>query len=182
MIKDSIIKYKDRDFKFDEDGKLISKYTKDEKETTTETNTNYRYYEDPYGNEYRWTTHKQADGKFHAKILKLKGTQRYKQLRLVKSRSFSKKKSAIAYCLNAYLKAKKHQEKVLEKRAERKKIRQDSKPKGKKLSLIKAESNLKHYKKLKKKNETKIKSLNTRIKFYAKKIKYYEKRLGILNG
>jgi hypothetical protein len=172
---------KSKPLRFTDDGKLIIQYSKEEKQTTTITNTNYRYYEDLYGNQYRWTTHKQSDGKFHARILKLKRQSKYyQQLRTTKSRAFAKKKSAITWCLKAYLKAKQRQEQVIKARGDRKKARDDLKPKGKQLSLLKVESNLKHYKQLKKKNETKIKSLNTRIKFYGKKIKYYEKRKEIL--
>ena len=203
QMNDEVIEWKNPDGKitklnFDNSGKLIGKHSKETEpsETETETNTRYRYYQDLYGNQYRWTTHKQVDGKFHARILKLKSWHgrsvskrygsSYRQLRTTKRRTFTKKRSAIAWCLKAYLKAKEHQQNVINDRSIRKKrldsIRLNSIPKQTKSQY--ADKKLKHYQDLKenlqKKMDTKIKTLKTRMETYQKKIKYYQKRKAIL--
>jgi len=172
---------KNKPLKFSDDGKLIVQYTKDEHEDTSQPiNKRYRYYEDLYGSQYRWTTHKQQDGKFHGTILKANHSGGWLGFTTKKKRSFAKKKTAIAWCLKAYLKAKERQEKVFKARAVRKKLRLDLEPKGVEKSLLIIGSKIKHYKQLQKKIDTKLKSLNTRRKNYGKKIKYYENRKAIL--
>lgn len=139
----------------------------------------YRYYADLYGNEYRWTTHKQEDGKFHATYLKLKVSRNWHTLNVKKTKYFVKRSSAKAWCLKLVQKTNKHQKVVLDARAERKQQRLDAKPK---LTLeqkaIKiAESKIQHYKKLQVKCSTKMKSLVTRQKTYHKRINYHKKRI-----
>ncbi len=164
---------------------------------------NTKYYADHYGNQYRWTTKKQNDGKFHVTFVQDKKFKTHhstwNEEVIVKHRSFRKKKTAIAYCLNASRKAKerqapiierrnkkyqerqvlrrKNQDIALKKREEKKQERLALQPKGKEKSKIEAKKNVEHYKKLIKKTDTKIKSLNTRKKNYKKKLKYYEKRV-----
>ena len=184
----------DKPLKFDDDGNLIIQYTKHEKESIDDqisntVNTKYRYYEDLNGNQYRWTTHKQSDGKFNAKILKLKKYGRGSHSLIPsKVRNFSKKKSAIAYCLKAYLKAVARQKIVQKGRAERKQIRLDLKPKGIEKSRIEAKEKLDHFRKLswnvvkqrkdlEKKHKKQLRSLGTRMINYNKKVKYYKKRV-----
>jgi len=171
-------------------------------------NKNYAYYEDLYGNQYRWSTKKQNDGKFHINFFKLKKRTYAKlssdyELVLIKERSFKQRKTAKAYCLKAYRKAKqkqspivkkrnekmqerlalksKHEAEVLERRKERlreaKEKRDSLKPKGREKAKIEAKAKKEHLLKLIKKTDTKIKSLTTRRKKYLKKLKYYDKRL-----
>jgi len=151
-----------------------------EKESTDTQNQNrYRYYADLYGNEYRWTTHKQEDGKFHATYLKLKVSRNWHTLNVKKTRYFTKRSSAKAWCLKLVRKANKHQKIVIDARAVRKQQRLDAKPKltpAQKAIKI-AESKIQHYKKLQVKCSTKMKSLVTRQKTYHKRIKYYQKRI-----
>ncbi len=184
LIKDQIIDSRGKDgeskpLKFDNDGKLIIQYTDHEHQNESENATlpisrRYRYYEDLSGNQYRYTTHRQEDGKFHASIYRyFSGKRLYKK---TKERAFAKKKLAIAWCVKAYSKARERQEQVQNARAIRKKQRDDLKPKGKTKSRLLAESKIKHYEGLQKKIDRKIKSLTTRRKSYAKKIKYYQKR------
>ena len=139
----------------------------------------YRYYEDLYGNEYRWTTHKQDDGKFKATILKSKLSGNWLTYKTTKERSFVKRKTAKSWCLKHCQKAKKHQRVVLDARTQRKQQRLDAKPKltSTQISIKIAEDKVKHYKKLQVKCDSKIKTLLTRKKTYLKKIKYHEKRI-----
>jgi hypothetical protein len=159
----------------------------------------FSYFQDSYGNEYQWSTTKQADGKFHIRFLKLKKEFGRTVLKLVKERSFKQRQKAKAYCLKAYRKAKerqapilkkrnekyqireslrrKRQDEVLKKRNEKKQERLALQPKGKEKSKIEAKNKVKHLKELIKKIDTKTKSLKTRRKTYAKKLKYYEKRV-----
>jgi len=191
---DKIIDWKNPDgttkkLNFDDDGNLIGTKSKEVNVNDTNVNTKYRYYEDLNGNQYRWTTHKQSDGKFNAKILKLKKYGRNSHSLIpTKVRNFSKKKSAIAWLLKAYLKAKERQQKVLEGRAKRKQVRLDLKPKGKEKSKIEAKEKLAHFtelswnivrqrKDLEKKHKKQLRSLGTRMINYNKKVKYYRKRV-----
>ena len=139
----------------------------------------YRYYEDLYNNEYRWTTHKQNDGKFKATILKAKTSGGWLRYTKTKERSFVKRKTTKAWCLKHCQKAKKHQRIILDARAQRKQQRLDAKPKltATEVSIKNAEDKTQHYKKLQAKCDSKIKALLTRKKMYKKKIKYHEKRI-----
>jgi len=147
--------------------------------TDTENQDRYRYYADLYGNEYRWTTHKQEDGKFHATYLKLKVSRNWHTLNVKKTRYFAKRSSAKAWCGKLVRKAKEHQKIVLDMRAERKQQRLDAKPKltpTQKVIKI-AESKIQHYKNLQKKCDKKLRSLHTRNKTYQKRINYHKKRV-----
>jgi len=188
-MNDQIIEWKDPDgtikkLNFDDDGNLIGKKSKEGSDfpTEQEVNTKYRYYEDPYGNQYRWTTHKQTDGKFHARYMKAIHQRGWLTYKKAKARSFTKKKSAIAWCLKRYLKAKERQENVIKARAVRKQARLNLKPKltTKQISFQLAIEKRKHYeqlqKNLNKKIAKQIKTLKTRCKTYQKKINYYKKR------
>ncbi len=197
---DKIIDWKNPDgttkkLNFDDDGNLIG--TKSKEDTTKEDSNDlnwiykrHRYYEDLNLNQYMWTTHKQSDGKFHIIFKKfVRGYRTYSgTYKVVKRRSFNKKKTAIAYCLKAYLKAKERQQKVLEGRAKRKQARLDLKPKGKEKSKIEAKEKLAHFtelswnivrqrKDLEKKHKKQLRSLGTRMINYNKKVKYYRKRV-----
>ena len=112
-------------------------------------------------------------------------------LKVVKQRSFAKKKTAISYCLKAYLKAVARQKIVQRGRAERKQVRLDLKPKGIEKSRIEAKEKLDHFKKLswnvvkqrkdlEKKHKKQLRSLGTRMINYNKKVKYYRKRVEVL--
>ena len=114
-MNDQIIEWKNPDDKitklnFDDDGNLIG--TKSKEDTTKPINKRYRYYEDLYGNEYRWNTHRQEDGKFKAWIVKAVKRKTLWKSKTTKSRRFTKRKSAIARCLKASLKVKERQTKV----------------------------------------------------------------------
>ena len=155
----------------------------DEKEHIDDVDLNrYRYYADLYGNEYRWYTHKQKDNKFKAiiKIVKTKGG--WLRFTTKKERSFIKRKTAKAWCLKYYMKAKEHQKIVLQGRADRKQARLDAKPKLSKndKSRIYSEEKITHYEKLQAKCDTKIKTLTTRKKTYQKRIRYHKKRIETL--
>jgi len=189
-MNDQVIEWKDPDGKttklnFDDDGKLIGKNSTETKPFfDTKVNTKYRYYEDLYGNQYRWTTHKQSDGKFNAKILKLKSrdTRGNYSLITIKERHFKKKKSAIAWLLKACLKAKARQQKVLDDRVKRKQARLDLKPKftAKEKSLQHAIDKRKHFVELQRNSNKRlakqIKLNKSRCRRYQKKINYYKKR------
>lgn len=141
--------------------------------------TRYRYFEDSYNNQYRWTTHKQEDGKFHATILNYKSKNMWATYKKVKSRYFRKRKDAKSYCLKACRKATAHQDKVIRARYERKKERLDAKPVYSKdqLRVQEAKRKINNYKKLISKADTKMKTLTTRRKTYVKKIKVMQKRI-----
>ena len=138
----------------------------------------YRYYEDLYDNEYRWTTHKQDDGKFKATTLKAKTSGNWLRYTKTKERSFVKRKTAKSWCLKHCQKAKKHQRIVLDARTQRKQQRLDAKPKltSTEVSIKNAKDKIQHYETLQVKCDKKIKTLQTRKKTYQKKIKYYNKR------
>ena len=135
----------------------------------------YRYYEDLYNNQYRWTTHPQADGKYKATILKAKTSGNWLRFDTKKTRYFKQRKSAKAYCLKAYLKAQEHQKEVIARREIRKEEYKASKPKLTKSDKIQTKIN--HLNHLVKKTETKVKAHTTRLRKYQKKIKYYQKEL-----
>ena len=146
----------------------------------------YSYYEDHYNNEYRWSTTKESDGKFHAKIMKYRSERGWAKYRCVKDRAFKLRKTAKAYCLNAVRKAKTHQAEVLKRRSEakikRKTLKLAKEPKGKEKSKIEYAKKAKHVKGLIAKIDLKIKALDskrkaleTRKKNYQKKHKYYVK-------
>ena len=139
----------------------------------------YRYFEDLYNNEYRWTINRQEDDKFHAYIMKAKITGGWLRYTKIKDRAFRKRKDAKSYCMNACIKAKEHQEQVLDRREQRKQERLASKPQFTKeeLRIMDAKKKIKHYNTLIKRAETKIKSANTRIKTYKKRIRQQERRL-----
>lgn len=188
-MNDQIIEWKNPDGKitklnFDDDGNLIG--TKSKEDTTKPINKRYRYYEDLYGNEYRWNTHRQEDGKFKAWIVKAVKRKTIWISKTTKSRSFTKRKSAIAWCLKAYLKAKERQRKVLDDRSKRKQTRLDLKPKftSKEKAFHHAQDKRKHYemlqKNLNKKIAKQIKTLKTRIRTYQNKVNYYKKREVVL--
>lgn len=147
----------------------------------------YRYYNDSYGNEYRYSTQKQSDGKYVVEIVKLRkiGLHRYAD-KVVKKRSFAKKKTAIQYCGKASRKASIHQDEVLERRRiakdKRKAEKKANQPKGKERSSIEYTKKIKHTKELIKKIDEKTKALDSkkkallsRRKTHEKKLKYYQK-------
>lgn len=188
QMNDEIIEWKDPDGKitklnFDDEGRLITKSNEkiaqvNQYEGTVPNNKHFRYYEDLNLNQYRWTTHRQSDGKFHAfymRAIQNKYNLSYKQLKTI---SFKKKRLAIAWCLKRYLKAKERQHNVINARAIRKKARLDSIPKQTKSQF--AIEKRKHYEKLQKdlnkKIDKQIKTLKTRCRTYQKKINYYKKR------
>ena len=151
-----------------------------EKESTDTQNQNrYRYYEDLYNNEYRWTTHKQEDGKFHATYLKAKTSHGWLTFTTKKTRYFVKRSSAKAWCLKLVRKAKMHQKVVIDARAVRKQQRFDAKPKltPTQKAIKIAESKIQHYKNLQNKCNKKLRSLHTRNKTYQKRINYHKKRI-----
>jgi len=143
----------------------------------------YRYYES-YGTQYRWTTTRQSDGKFHIKFVK--GLTKYPFSKTVKERTFAKKRLAIEYCLKASRKNRKHQDEVLKRRNETKEKRKAEKkatqPKGKEKSSIEYTKKVEHTKDLIKQMDKKIKTLDSkrkalvsRKKTHEKKLKYYQK-------
>lgn len=142
----------------------------------------YRYYADLYGNEYRWYTNKQDDGKFMARIYKISKHPYIKNAHrkeLKQERRFAKRKTAKSWCLSNCLKARNHQRIVLENRKKRKQERQNAKPVAtpQQKKIRHNNEKIKHYEDLIKKAETKIKSLRTRTKTYEKRIKYHKKQI-----
>lgn len=151
-----------------------------EQESTDKRNqSRYRYYADLYGNEYRWTTHPQEDGKFKVSIHKVKTSGAWLRYTITKKRYFVKRKTAKAWCLKHYLKANEHQKIVLDARADRKQQRINAKPKYTKseVAIQEAQKHIAHYNTLVAKADTRIKRANTRKKTYLKRIKYYQKRI-----
>ncbi|KKM74810.1 hypothetical protein LCGC14_1396550 [marine sediment metagenome] len=154
----------------------------DEKESLDDTDLGrYRYYEDMYGNQYRWTTHRQKDGKFHATLKKANTTRRRGWLfyETKKEKAFVKRKTAKSWCLKYVQKAKEHQAIVINAREARKQARLDAMPKftKKETAIKEAEKKIQHLKKLQAKSDSKIKALITRKRTHQKKIKYHEKRI-----
>jgi hypothetical protein len=94
----------------------------------------------------------------------------------VKSISFVKKKTAIAWCLKNCLKAQERQRKVLAKREKEKSIRKEAK-KSLNTKDVVIEKKINHLLSLVKKADRRIKSNETRKKSYEKKVKYYRKKL-----
>ncbi len=161
----------------------------DEKESQdTRNQDRYRYYTDYYGNQYRWNTFKQEDGKFHAmiyKYIKPKRTAFERRFgcggyhKMAKMRFFARRNSAKNYCLKQVQKAKAHQKVVISNREQKKQERLDAKPKLTKdeVSENKSIQMIEHLKRLQARCDTKIKTMTTRKKTYEKKIKYHMKRL-----
>jgi len=147
---------------------------------------NYSYFEDNYGNQYRWSTKKQSDGKFHVEFMKSKVRGGWEHLTKTKERSFKQRKTAKAYCIKACRKARLHQSEVLKRReelkAKRKAEKKAKEPKGKEKSKINYKKKVEHTKELIKKinkkikvAESKVQALETRKRTYTKKLKYYVK-------
>ena len=155
--------------------KLLDKKEREDKVDATR----YRYFEDSYNNQYRYTTHRQEDGKFHATILKYRSKNMWATYTKIKSRYFRKRKDAKSYCIKACRKATIHQDIVIRARYERKKERLDAKPVYSKdqLRVQEAQRNINNYKKLISKANTKMKTLTTRIKTYQKKTRVMQKRI-----
>lgn len=139
----------------------------------------YRYFQDLYNNQYRWTTHRQEDGKFHATMLKSKVSRGWISFTTKKTKYFGRRKSAKSWCLKQYLRAKGHQDEVFARRAKRKEEREALKPKFTKeqLTSIDLHKKIEHYEQLSKRTMTKIKTNTTRLKKYEKRIKHCQKRL-----
>lgn len=130
-----------------------------------------RYYEDLYGNRYGWYVARQSDGKFHAFITRKRAS--------TKHRAFRTKKKAISW---AYQNFQKHNDRQVSNRKKRREIAESKKPKltEPELREKKYRDIVSHNEKLLKKNQSKIKSLETRSKTYKKRIKYATQRLMVL--
>ena len=142
------------------------------------------YYEDLYGNQYRWTTSPDENGKYIAKIYKLKKDHGFHCFKLHKRIVFSKRRLVKAWCLKHVREAKTRQEKVLNDRLKRKQDRINAKPKYSrdeikfqktKKDIVRLETNIKRA-------NTKIKTLATRKHTYEKKIKVNLRRIEKLAG
>ena len=134
----------------------------------------YRYYEDLYNNQYRWSTQKsETDGKFVACLYKYKGTHDSGWFTLIKERRFNQRKTAKAWCFKNSRKATEHQRVVLRARENRKEQRIALKPVFTKeeLKLQRYEDFVERLKKNIARADTKMKTLTTRKKTYEKKIK-----------
>jgi len=155
---------------------------------------NYRFYQDLNGNQYRWYVQKQPDGKFHAKIIKVRSGAK------TITRISTKKKNVIKWCKTNY--RKENSKQIVEHRLRNeksviKKIKQDEmkeqkrelkesrKPKFTKeeTKLLTSLKQKDHFGKLVKKcdksiklHQLQIKSLTTRKKTYEKKIKHYTRK------
>lgn len=168
----------------EEDNQRAFERMLDERESQEKQNINkYRYFEDLYNNQYRWTIYKQKDDKFHAYIYKHSNTNGWGKLTKVKDRAFRKRKDAKSYCINAYGVASNHQRVVLDNRQKRKEERLASKPQYTKEQtiLIESKKQIEHYNKLISRADTKIKSAETRKKTYLKRIKVFQKRIERMN-
>ncbi len=132
---------------------------------------NYRYFEDLYGNQYRWATEPNEVGKYTAAIYKT--SNKWGRFVLSQQRIFSKRRMAKAFCLKNVQRAKLHQQVVIKAKYKRKEERLALIPKLSKLQL-KLKKSQKRVERLKaniKRADTKIKTLTTRRKTYEKKIK-----------
>jgi hypothetical protein len=152
--------------------------------------TDYSFFTDWNGNEYRWSKKKESDGKFHAIIIKRGVTSSYGgyggKWKVVKKREFNLRRKAKAYCLTACRKAIEHQKIVSQRRSEKKQQRQQEKlakqPKGKEKTKLEYAKKIAHVKELIKnidgkikKADSKTKALISRKKTYLKKLKYFDK-------
>lgn len=140
---------------------------------------NYRYFEDLYNNEYRWSIQTDEDGYYSATIYKYKSDNGWARYNKGKQRLFRKRNMAKSWCLKHVRKAKARQEIVLNARAERKQARIDAKPVYTKdqLRVQEAKDKIDNYNKLISKASTKMKTLATRIKTYQKKTRVMQKRI-----
>ncbi len=140
---------------------------------------NYRYFEDLNNNEYRWSIQTNDDGYYSCGMYKYKSTNMWGSYTLTKSRLFRKRNMAKSWCLKHVRKARARQEIVFSARAERKQLRIDAKPTYTKneLKVQEAQKQVMHYRVLKAKADSKIKSLNTRKITYQKKINKLQKRI-----
>jgi len=131
-----------------------------------------RYYEDLYGNQYRWATIPEG-GKYTSAIYKFKTDRFYGRFILTKKRIFSKRRMAKAWCLKHVRRAKTRQQVVLDAREKRKEDRLELLPKFTKaeLKLQKIEKEVERLNNNIKRADKKMKSLTTRKKTYEKKIK-----------
>ena len=133
----------------------------------------YRYFEDLYNHQYRWSTERsEIDGKFVACIYKYKTANDWGRYVLTKERRFNKRNMAKAWCSKNHAKAVERQRIVLNSREHRKEEREALKPVYTKLQLKlkKSKEEIERLKKNIARAETKTKSLTTRIKTYRKKI------------
>jgi len=91
---------------------------------------NYRYFEDLYNNEYRWSIQTNEDGYYTCGMYKYsdKGRLGWAHYKQTKSRKFRKRNMAKSWCLKHVRKARARQEIVLNARADRKQARIDAKP------------------------------------------------------
>ncbi len=140
----------------------------------------YRFYEDLYNHQYRWSTERSdTDGKFVACIYKLKSDGFYSRYTLSKEMRFNKRKTAKAWCNKNHAKAVARQRIVINDREKRKKERIALKPVYTKLELKqqKAQKDVERLKKNIARADTKMKTLTTRKKTYEKKVKQLMRKL-----
>ena len=140
---------------------------------------NYRYYEDHYGTQYRWYVKKQADGKFHAEIVKGTIKNGWATWKRKKQISFTKKRLARSWCGVNCKKAKAHQTEMIKRKSERKIKHESMKrviPKEEK-NLVEALKKKTHYENLVKKCNTKIKATTTRKTTYEKNLKKLNRKI-----
>lgn len=133
------------------------------------------YYEDLYGNQYRWATKPDYNGKYEAEIYKLKKGNNYNRyyFQITNRRIFSRRRMAKAWCLKHVRKAKARQQIVIDGREVRRQERLDAKPKYSKLQLeiLKLQKEVDNHRRSLIKGDTKIKTLTTRRNTLVKTIK-----------
>ena len=139
---------------------------------------NWRYFQDDYGNKYRWYVQKQADGKFHGKIWNRRSRNITTHIKRVK------KKMVIRFMNKKCNEANNRFYKAQQAKRKRQEIRDAAKPKFTKEELQAKAVNekIRRLEQNIKKNESKIKASQTRIKNYRQKIKYHQRRLASING
>lgn len=151
---------------------------------------NQRYYEDEYGNQYRYSVERQDDNKFYAWKVTLRKTKNEPKIH-----KFSKKRLAIRWCSRNRNKVVTHQKEVIQNQVKRQKERDDLKEKLKPTYTIEEKKlmlslkDLEHTKKLmqnldqaEKKLLSKMKSLVTRRKNLIKAQKKFQRRIDKIIG
>ena len=138
-------------------------------------NGNYHYYEDGFGNEYRWYVDRQSDGRFHGLVYNSRSHKR-------KEIAYNKKTTVKKYLRRWHSDAQARHNKSEERRADRKYAREALKPDPK--SNYAKSKVVREQIKVKEKQirvlKRKIKTDETWIKKHNTKIKYYKKRLEAL--
>lgn len=131
----------------------------------------YRYWQDGYGNQFRWEIAKQSDGKYHGCIWNVRSKRYTRRMK------YNSKKVLKKYLWRAYLKSQDKFRNAKEWKDKKKEYKDRLKPSKSELKNIKLKKDLANAKLSIKKHERKIKLSNSWVKKYEKRIKMIKKKL-----